>query len=288
MTIGNNYISAFVAVTIGLTAVSCSDRTDNVFDRGEISFTAQVGEASTKMMNNTWEDGDQIRVKAVNVEKTYSASAGGALSVVDDTPFQWEGAAFDIEAWYPYTAEAIVLTDQTTEEKFYACDLLYSKATAESKQVSLTFSHKMTRVWWGFQNQDNSGYTAEEVAAAKITLYGYASATYSEGVVTPVGDPDQEISTWDKEEGFRVGEAILVPCEMWDKPLIKVKIGGDTYVYTPTKAEDAEGKNPGVLKENTLQKYYLQISKEDFTVTMTSSIGEWENGDMGAIYPDLQ
>lgn len=28
----------------------------------------------------------------------------------------------------------------------------------------------------------------------------------------------------------------MVPCEMWEKPLIKVEIGEDTYIYTPSKS----------------------------------------------------
>lgn len=28
---------------------------------------------------------------------------------------------------------------------------------------------------------------------------------------------------------------MMVPCEMWEKPLIKVEIGGNVFIYTPSK-----------------------------------------------------
>lgn len=284
------YILGILAGVVCLSAVSCSDKADHdsIIDRGEISFSAQVGNTGTKMTDNSWEGGEVIGVKVAETEKTYIVDKEGAMTVSGSDPYEWNGVAFDAEAWYPYTDEQIVLTDQTSEEKFYACDMLYSHTSVYSKEASFVFNHKMTRMWW--QLQEVTGYDEEEEAAAKVTFYGYASMTYDNGSVTPAGNPDQEIRTWDRTEGGkRVGEAIMVPCEMWDKPLIKVEIGGDTYVFTPTKAADTEGRNTGVLKENSLQQYWLSISKEDFTVKMTSGpIGQWETSDMGAVHPEIQ
>lgn len=287
MTANNNFFWTLLAWTMGLAAVSCSDKAEyEGIDKGEIEFSAHVETVRTKMKNNAWDGGETIGVMTADAEKTYTVDADGNMTTTDDEPFEWGGTQFDIEAWYPYTSEPISLTDQTTEDKFYACDLLYSKATAVSKEVNFAFTHKMTRMWWGLQTV--TGYTEEEIAAAKVTFYGYASAMYDAGTITPTGDPTAEISTYDTMGGFREGEAMMVPCEMWDKPLIKVEIGGDTYVYTPTHENDTDGRNTGVLAENTRQQYYLQISKEDFTVTMGSSIGEWLPGDMGPVTPDLQ
>lgn len=39
-----------------------------------------------------------------------------------------------------------------------------------------------------------------------------------------------------KENIIETAEAMMVPCEMWEKPLIKVEIGEDTYIYTPSKS----------------------------------------------------
>ena len=287
MTANRKFFWIFLAGTMGMTAVSCSDKAEyEGIAKAEIDFSAHVENVRTRMKNNDWEGGETIGVRTADAEKAYTVDTDGNMTTADEKPFEWGGTQFELEAWYPYTSEPVSLTDQTTEDKFYGCDLLYSKATAVSKEVTFAFTHKMTRMWWGLQTV--SGYTEEEIAAAKVSFYGYASATYNAGTITPTGDPVAEISTYDSMDGFRVGEAMMVPCEMWDKPLIKVEIGGDTYVYTPTRENDTQNRNTGVLAENTRQMYYLQISKEDFTVTMVSNIGEWLPGDMGPVTPDLQ
>lgn len=93
----------------------------------------------------------------------------------------------------------------------------------------------MTRMWWELQKYE--GYSTEEVNNAKITFLGYGSTTFTNGELSPIGDTDQSISTYNTwGEYYRNGQAMMIPCEMWEKPLIKVEIGNDTYVYTPSKS----------------------------------------------------
>lgn len=276
MNTSHKFFPAIFAGAMGLAIVACSDKTEyeGYGEKGEMELSATVGKPITRMADNAWEGGEEIGVRSADEEKIYTVDADGNMSTSDDSPFRWEGEPFDMEAWYPYDTEPVMLADQSDADKFYACDLLYSRTTAISKSVNFTFSHKMTRMWWGLQTVE--GYTEEEIAAARVTFYGYASATYDGGAISPEGNPDCEIATLEDEEEYRTGEALLVPCEMWDKPLIKVEIGGSTYVYTPVKAEDTEGRNPGVLAENTIQRYYLSVTKERLSVEMKSDPVGWD------------
>lgn len=251
-------------------AASCS-LSDWHGDNGsgeEVRLFAQIGEAVTRMNGNTWEGGERIGVLADNGQrKVYTVENASGSMVAEDEPFIWEGDEFGLKAWYPYTDGAIDLTDQSAAAGHYGCDLLYSEAVAtDSRSVNFQFTHQMTCVWWMLQNAPE--YTPEEIANAQVYFYGYGSVSNADGKISPVGKEDRRISTYRLNDN--TGQAMMVPGEVWDKPLIEVVIGGDTYLYTPTHGNDTDNRNTGVLKPNTMQQYYLQISREQLTVSMES------------------
>ena len=137
----------------------------------------------------------------------------------------------------------------------------------------------MTRMWWELQKYE--GYSTEEVNNAKITFLGYGSTTFTNGELSPIGDTDQSISTYNTwGEYYRNGQAMMIPCEMWEKPLIKVEIGNDTYVYTPSKSNQNDVlKKTGDLLPDTWQRYYLSVSKKGLVVDMESSVNWNESED---------
>ena len=124
--------------------------------------------------------------------------------------------------------------------------------------------------------QGHGAYKDEEAKNARIYFLGYGAVTYTKGIINPIGDinPHRIDDT--------NGEAIMVPCEMWDKPLIKVEIGGDTHYYTPRKSTIVNGKTEeerktGVLTPGAQQKYYIWVDKKGLTVNMESSSIGWDN-----------
>lgn len=273
------------AVSLGV--LSCTSETDieNQNGSGEIVFSAKVDNPMSRVTKNAWDGDERIAVKSGETVKTYTIDTEGMMST-EETPYAWEGEAYDVTAWTPYTDETIDLTNQTTEELLFGCDLLASSARVESKIVRFSFAHRMTRMWWELQITDgNSGYTKEEIDAARVTFLGYGAATYTDGTVTPVGEPDKEISTRImRSEYYWEGEAMMVPCEMWEKPLIKVEIGGNTYLYTPSRnnPNDVE-KRTGDLLPDTWQRYYLSVTKEGLKVDMESESIGWEEGTVGEV-----
>lgn len=255
-----------------LCSVSCtrSDWQEIYGDGNEVHLFAQIGTPVTKMTGNVWEGGEKIGVSSADEMYVYSiVDASGRMEAVDGY-FRWRGEKYNLTAWYPYTENAIDLTDQSTAEQHYLCDLLYSEATVtgggSTGTTSLNFSHQMTGVWCMLQTY--TGYTDAEADQAKVYFYGHGSVSNSGGDLAAVGQPDAEITPYRLDN--RTVQAMAVPCEMWDKPLIKLEIGGDTYVYTPTRESDTGNRNTGVLKPNTRQQYYLQIERKQLTVTMES------------------
>lgn len=255
--------------------MSCTREADiDMTDTDGVVFSANIGQASRRG-DNSWTGGELIGMQVGESVKTYriSDAATGAM-VTDDEPYTWTSGEYQLHAWSPYTDKSISLTDQSDAEKMFACDLLECNTTVNAQSVQLTFKHKMTRVW--YELQQFPGYTNEEANNAVISYYGYPSIKYAKGIIEKEGEPNTEIST--RKIDDRHGEAILVPGEMWDKPFIKVVIGGDTYVYTPkhTVATDEE-RQTGVLKEGYNQRYYLKVSKKGIEVSMESSSVGWDS-----------
>lgn len=255
--------------------MSCTREADiDMTDTDGVVFSANIGQASRRG-DNSWTGGELIGMQVGESVKTYriSDATTGAM-VTDDEPYTWTSGEYQLHAWSPYTDKSISLTDQSDTEKMFACDLLECNATVNAKSVQLTFKHKMTRVW--YELQQFPGYTDEEADNAVISYYGYPSIKYTEGIIEKEGEPNSEILP--RKIDDRHGEAILVPGEMWDKPFIKVVIGGDTYVYTPkhTVAADEE-RQTGALKEGYNQRYYLKVSKKGIEVSMESSSVGWDS-----------
>lgn len=267
------------ALVLGMYACTVDKELEYSHD-GDISFSANVGKMRSRVLNNQWEGDEQIGVSlGENTAsfKAYSIATDGTMSTTEE-PYQWEGTPVNITAWTPLTDQEINLTDQTTEQKLYDCDLLFCQTQAESKEVHLQFNHQMTKMLYMLQG--HGAYTDEEAKNARIYFLGYGAVTYTKGIINPIGDVNTPINPHRIDDTN--GEAIMVPCEMWDKPLIKVEIGGDTHYYTPRKSTIVDGKTEeerktGVLTPGAQQKYYIWVDKKGLTVNMESSSIGWDN-----------
>lgn len=267
------------ALVLGMYACTVDKELEYSHD-GDISFSANVGKMRSRVLNNQWEGDEQIGVSlGENTAsfKAYSIATDGTMSTPEE-PYQWEGTPVNITAWTPLTDQEINLTDQTTEQKLYDCDLLFCQTQAKSKEVHLQFNHQMTKMLYMLQG--HGAYTDEEAKNARIYFLGYRAVTYTKGIINPIGDVNTPINP--RRIDDTNGEAIMVPCEMWDKPLIKVEIGGDTHYYTPRKSTIVDGKTEeerktGVLTPGAQQKYYIWVDKKGLTVNMESSSIGWDN-----------
>lgn len=267
------------ALVLGMYACTVDKELEYSHD-GDISFSANIGKMRSRVLNNQWEGDEQIGVSlGENTAsfKAYSIATDGTMSTTEE-PYQWEGIPVNITAWTPLTDQEINLTDQTTEQKLYDCDLLFCQTQAESKEVHLQFNHQMTKMLYMLQG--HGAYKDEEAKNARIYFLGYGAVTYTKGIINPIGDVNTPINPHRIDDTN--GEAIMVPCEMWDKPLIKVEIGGDTHYYTPRKSTIVNGKTEeerktGVLTPGAQQKYYIWVDKKGLTVNMESSSIGWDN-----------
>lgn len=276
-----NICSLGLMTLVGLGFISCSGETDNYLLQGEqtVNFTAQVGQptAGTRMQNNEWQGGEAVGVKVGDETKTYTVKdVLGTMETTDTHPFLWkeDNGNSEVNAWYPMSDQIIDFTDQSDDAKYFACDLLKATATVTSKDVNLKFDHVVTKMHYTVNGWGN--YSEADINNAKISFIGYGSATYDDAGIHTTDDPTALITP--KKEGNANGFAMMIPCEMWDKPLIRVEIGGDVYVYAPKHTDtDADAKEVGKLKAGYYQHYFIYIVKKELKVTMESvPVVDWD------------
>lgn len=272
------YAGMLTTACIALTA--CSED-DNVAaaDGSPIAFTASIKAPVTRIIDNQWETNDKVAI-AIDGSTEYRIYTVGANNqMTSDNAYDWDGTEHTVKAWSPILTEAKDISNQSDNGKFSACDFLASEATIKSKDVKLQFSHVMTRAWYELQVAE--GYSEDEINKAVIEFYGYPKANFTNGTLTGEGTittitTRKMLDDWGV---MRRGEAFLVPAEMWNQPLIKVTIGGNTYTYTPSNKDpesDDVKKKRGVLETGKWQRYYLKIKESGLEVTMTSSVS-WGN-----------
>lgn len=279
--------------TLGITA-SCSS--DEITEQPQtpanaIHFTAKTGTYDSRMINSAWEDNDQVGVKIGDQVKTYyiSDTGTGAMATNDADPFKWEdGQTYDVTAWYPVNDVHLDVTNQTEDVIKTAESLISAQATVNTQEAALTFKHQTARIQYNLQG--GLGYSDEDLKAAKVTFYGYGSADFHEGTLTPVGELTGEITPkhpdlteYEKNEDgsnktdengqwivketipggdMRNGDVYVIPAEYWDKPMVKIEVAGDVFIYTPrhSNATDEE-KQRGSIKPGSWIKLYFWVDK---------------------------
>lgn len=229
-----------------------------------LELTATVGELQTRAAGKDfWTDGDMIgvRIGTDGAVGKYELNADGTVrSAV--TPAYWQSKDQQtVEAWYPYDAQTDI--DISNQADGYT-QFDYLKATEANQSyaspVSLTFKHQMAKVKCGLIKGD--GVTDKEFATAKVSVYGYTKALYSEGVLT--GRTDGWITPTTDHE------ALLVPRDMGGQPFIRVAVGSNTFTYT-APASTAN------LKAGNVYTYSITVKANGIEVTEVTS-SDWTSG----------
>lgn len=276
------YAGLLTTACISLNACSEEEKATAMGDGSPIQFVASIKAASTRIVDSEtgsqWETTDKIAISldGSSTYKTYTVEANNQMTSED--PHTWDGNQHSVKAWSPILTEAKDITDQSDNAKFAACDFVTCETTINSKEVKLQFSHAMTRAWYEIQVVDENLYTNDDINNATVEFYGYPQANFGNGTLDGEGNM-VTISTKKLTDDYGVlrrGEAFLIPTEMWNKPLIKVTIGGNSYTYTPSnnnpESEDVK-KRRGALEAGKWQRYYLKLKETGLEVTMTSSVG---------------
>lgn len=221
---------------------------------------------------DSWSENDVIGVRIGDdgLVGQYKLNTDGSVKE-SVTPIYWNNtASASVFAWYPFEQQNNV--DISNQSDGYE-NFDFLTATAEGQnymnQVELVFKHKMAKV--KFRLVNGGGITEEELAAAKVIIYGDATAEFNEGVLSEANQTGEEIISF-YDSATKTGEALLIPQDMTGKNLFKVEIGNKEFFYAPTN--EVEGK----LESGFVNTYTILVKQMEIEVDVTVS-ASWNDKD---------
>lgn len=269
------HILYIAAAGMLLTACSSDEPDDGRLPDGKypLSLTASIGSPQTRAggMDN-WQGGEEIAVSIGNYTGKYTIQANG--KVFDSgSPYYWQNTdKATVRAWYPYTEDERNYDISEQTQGYADFDFLYAETEGSyAAPVQLVFSHLMSKVSYTLVKGD--GITDTEFASASVTLLGDKSVTISGGKITSVAVSQTDEIKPCHDASDNVGSAVMTPQDMTGKPLIKVNISGNDFIYTPDT--EAAGK----LRGGYQHSYTITLKTNGIEVTAATG-GEWtESGN---------
>ena len=224
-----------------------------------------------------WTGGEEIGVILESqTGKYYITDASGNVEAIDESnTLYWPHTAkTNIKAWYPFDTPTLLdISDQSAG--YAAFDILSAQTRGSFNQpVYLNFSHSMSKIAYTLTAAD--GITEIELNSATVTLLGDAEARIDAGIVAPADQTDGEIKPF-HDVTAKQGEALVVPQNMKGKPLLKVSIGNNTFVYTPETDEE------GNLMAGNCHTYAVTVKAAGLEVQRVAS-NDWGNGGEEKIF----
>lgn len=267
-------------LAVGLFASCDTDETgaDTSLPDGKypLQLTAELVQPQTRAAGkDAWTGSDAIAVRMDDTIGKYVVDATGNATpaTAADVLYWWSTADAEVTAWYPYTDGGTKDYDISDQSRGYAgYDFLHATAMGHYNQsVSLRFHHQMAKVEAALTAGD--GITVAELAGASVTFFGDNSASVTDGTVDAAVKSDVAITPY-RNSGTNTFEAVVVPQNMKDKQLIRVSLGGKTFVYTPQT--DAAGN----LEPGKRYGYHITVKANGIEVTAVTG-GTWsEDGEV--------
>ena len=248
----------------------------------------------TRVINNSFEEGDNIGLFVVNYNTDGSAATLKATgNHVDNMKFTYNGTwtpaspiywkdnttPADFYLYYPYTATigdvtALVWSvnaDQSTTEKYKAGDLLIGKTThvvPTENAVKIDAKHVMSQM--AISLKPGNGFTEESLGKAKISvkinqLKTQATANLVTGELTAKGDAADLTPL--KEEGNNY-KALIIPQAAGEGVLITVNVDGRDYQLK-------KAANFTAFEAGKKHKFTVTLSKTSNGVNV--NITKWED-----------
>lgn len=268
------------ALLLCASAASCSQDELGI-EQGEplppgkylLSLTATVGTPQTRAEGmDDWQGGEVIAVNIGDYTGKYIMDASGNATA-SDVPYYWQNTATaTVSAWYPYAEGDQTYAISNQSQGYAAFDFLYAETEGSyAAPVLLDFSHQMAKV--SYTLVKGQGICDADLAAATVTLLGDKSVTVSGGKITADPTSQTDEITPCPDAASLSGSAVMVPQNMTGKPLIKVNINGNNFIYTPD-TEDA-----GNLQAGYQHSYTITVKANGIEVAEATG-GEWmEDGN---------
>ena len=282
---------------LALAACSSGSSSDPIPSTGQESKKLPIHistSVDTRVINNSFEEGDNIGLFVVNYNADGSAATLKATgNHVDNMKFTYNGTwtpaspiywkdnttPADFYLYYPYTATigdvtALVWSvnaDQSTTEKYKSADLLIGKTTnvaPTETAVKIDAKHVMSQMVVSLK--PGNGFTEESLGKAKISvkinrLKTQATANLVTGKLTAKGN-DADLTPL-KEEGYNY-KALIIPQAVGEGKLITVNVDGRDYQLK-------KAANFTAFEAGKKHKFTVTLSKTSNGVNV--NITKWED-----------
>lgn len=247
-----------------------------------LTFTASVktsGPATRVSENQSgesqWDGNEIVKVKIGGDTKDYQIGENGCLTSTQ--PFYWNSTTETklVTAWYPSTlAFDKQVKDQSSSEKYMACDVLKTDQTSISysnPSKELTFKHQMAKVIIHLLQSDG---TTPMTDATSVEILCSNNFTYSEGSFTNSNNTFDYVSPF-RQTNNSDYKAMIVPQNMAGQKFIKVVYDGNTYYWTPQNNEANLNSGNTYTYNITVMSTYLDVE----VVSTTSNDISWGQGE---------
>lgn len=285
--------------------VACTD--DNVDPMGWADkVPINISIEQTRANDTAFESGDQIGLYVVGGNSTTLLSSGNH---VDNMCFElsdsWSGTwtprqtiywidqttNLDMYAYYPYGSPVnvnaytfSVLSDQSSEENYFASDFLWGKRTSvvpTTSSVAIATKHLFSNAL--IYIVAGEGVTEEELAASNIEVKVRnvklkAEIDLATGGVEAIGTAG-EITPWYNGSYYR---AMIVPQTVSsNNELINITVGGEEYTYSTDMTFESGTRHKITVEISRTTTPDTPTTKDKLNVNFT--IEEWidDNNDYG-------
>lgn len=198
-----NIINGALAI---LTLAACSSDVDRP-DKTEMTdcpdFTAYIGDATSRAVDNRWEAADEIGISgAERTNVCYLTEDGNGVFTVktsgDQIYFPNDNET-TFTAYYPWSvgigANSVIDTDTRQQTRQKSFDFLWARASGKKSQpsVAFNFAHKMVKLVLTVKT--GNGMSFDEAKTAILSMEGYGHAgmfDVSNGIAAIDGDAAKE------------------------------------------------------------------------------------------------
>ena len=290
---GISMATLLCAMVITTLFSSCNSKDDEqITDQQPVELKITAGIVATRAVNASWTAGDKIGVFALDGTTAeysnipYSTTNGDGNFTADDGQnimLPYDGSSRTVAAYYPYAAGASAGTysiDVSNQNDQEAIDLLVvtpvSNVSKKSPIAALDFAHKLVKV--ELTLKPGEGITASQLAYLKVTISNqYTKGTcdvINNGNVVASGNNNNTV-TFETSADGTTSEAILLPAATTENMILTFDVpGAGTYTWEVNSAAKSKSFGAG-------NKYKYDISINKTTLTVNSSIEDWNDGNGG-------
>lgn len=275
--------AALVAVPVALLA-GCAEKLDDTglgFEKKALQLGSAVtidnASALTRSVagKDSWTGGEEFGVKLVpqsgNAEESYGRykiDASGNITYVAAAYWQEEGESV-LSAWYPNSLAPMIYTipstmemdisDQSTPEKFAACDFLVANATVTYGSVpTVTFTHALAKL-------------RIDVAIASSAAFAVDSVLINGFYEVELNDELTAVESSGRRQG------IIRPCEDADGTGYEAMLPQDRdvtfYVYTSDKKRHSFSVSGDLMKAGETTNFTARLGYDNYTMIVLDTLG---------------